>query len=124
MTHDCDRATELLERVKRKRDVDAMVVALLQKNARGCDCYQAGYLNGQQADVVTFESLAGSMAETAGWLAAAALLVLAGRFVAGWAGLEALEFASGFVAVGCAAMAVTGFGLRAWRRLKGGASET
>ena len=51
MTHDCDRATELLEQVKRKRDVDAMVAALLQKNARGCHCYQAGYLNGQQADV-------------------------------------------------------------------------
>ena len=52
MTHDCDRATELLEQVKRKRDANAMVAALLQKNknAAGCDCYQAGYLNGQQAD--------------------------------------------------------------------------
>ena len=50
MTHDCDRATELLEQVKRKRDANAMVAALLQKNAGGCHCYQAGYLNGQQAD--------------------------------------------------------------------------
>ena len=89
--------------------------------------YQAGYLRGQQdakADVVTFESLADSMAETAGRLAVAAILFLAARFVTGWAGFEALEFASGVGAVGAASMAVTGFGLRAWRRLSAGASET
>ena len=42
MTHDCDRATELLEQVKRKRDVDAMVAALLQKNAGGVPLLSGG----------------------------------------------------------------------------------
>ena len=123
MTHDCDRATELLEQVKRKRDANAMVAALLQKNAAGCDCYQAGYLNGQQADEWT---LADSLELTAGRMLVAALTIppaiyLAAVWLLEW---EALAFASRVLCVGMVAMAATGYGLRAWRRLKGGASET
>ena len=85
MTHDCDRATE-------------------------CPCFRAGYLRGQQADVVTMESLCASMEESARGLAVVAILALAGRFVAGLAGLEALEFASGVVFVAMAPMAAVGYG--------------
>ena len=137
MTHDCDRATELLEQVKRKRDANAMaaallkrnrdasamVAALLQKNAAGCDCYQAGYLNGQQADEWT---LADSLALTAGRMLVAALTIPPAIYLAAgwWLEWEALAFASRVLFVGMAAMAATGYGLRAWRRLKGEASET
>ena len=54
----------------------------------------------------------------------AAIFALAGRFVAGLAGLEALEFASGFVFAGLAGFACTGWSMRGWRWLKGGASAT
>ena len=126
MTHDCDRATELLEQVKRKRDANAMVAALLQKNAAGCDCYQAGYLNGQQTGEWTLAALADSLELTAGRMIVGALTIppaiyLAAVWVLEW---EALAFASRGLCVGMVAMAATGYGLRAWRRLKGGASET
>ena len=123
MTHDCDRATELLEQVKRKRDANAMVAALLQKNVGGCHCYQAGYLNGQQADG-EWGTFVRSLEARAPWFSVYASLVLAGKLVAGLAGLEALEFASGFVFAGLAGFACTGWSMRAWRWLKGGASET
>ena len=60
------------------------------------------------------------MEEGAGGLAVAAILALAGRFVAGLAGLEALEFASGVVFIAMGPAAAAGYGLRAWRWLSRG----
>ena len=100
MTHDCDRATE-------------------------CLCYQAGYLNGQQTDEGTLAWLADSFELTAGRMAVAALIIPPALYLAaGWVPWEALAFASRVLFVGMVAMVATGHGLRAWRRLKGGASET
>ena len=99
MTHDCDRATEW-------------------------DCYRAGYLRGQQADVVEWETFGRSLEARAPRYSVYASLVLAGKLVAGLAGLEALEFASGFVFAGLAGFACTGWSMRAWRWLKGGANAT
>ena len=50
------------------------------------------------------------MEEGAGGLAVAAIFALAGRFVAGLAGLEALEFASGVVFIVMRPAAATGCG--------------
>ena len=90
MTHDCDRAAE-------------------------CPCYQAGYLNGQQTGEWT---LADSLELTAGRMVVAALTIppaiyLAAVWLLEW---EALAFASRVLFIGMAAMAATGYGLRAWRR--------
>ena len=63
-----------------------------------------------------------AMEEGTGGLAAAAILALAGRFVAGLAGLEALEFASGVVFIAMVPMAAVGYGLRAWRWARRGQS--
>ena len=62
---------------------------------------------------------------TAGRMAVAALIIPPALYLAaGWVPWEALAFASRVLFVGMVAMAATGYGLRAWRRLKGGASET
>ena len=103
------------------------MAALLQKNAAGCDCYQAGYLNGQQADEWT---LADSLELTAGRMLVAALTIppaiyLAAVLVVG-AGRRWRSPADSF----CRRPRMRSNGghglrsLRAWRRLKGGASET
>ena len=66
------------------------------------------------------ESLCPSMEESARGLAVVAILALAGRFVAGFAGLEALEFASGVVFIAMGPAAAAGCGQRAWRWLSRG----
>ena len=60
--------------------------------------------------VVTWEAFSSSLEESA-----VGLTVSAVEF-------EPVARACGAVAIGLAAAAVTAFGLRAWRRLKGGAS--
>ena len=70
------------------------------------------------------ESLCASLEARATRHAVYAILVLAGRFAAGWAGLDALEFAFGVLLIATVSMVTVGYDLRAWRRLKGGASET
>ena len=100
MTHDCDRAAE-------------------------CPCYQAGYLNGQQTDEWTLAAQADYFELKAGRILVAALIIPPALYLAaGWVPWEALAFASRVLFVVMVAMAATGYGLRVWRRLKGGASAT
>ena len=82
-------------------------------------------LNGQQTGEWTLAALVDSFELTAGRMAVAALIIPPALYLAaGWVPWEALAFASRVLFVGMVAMAPTGYGLRAWRRLKGGASET
>ena len=84
-------------------------------------CYERGKQDAQEG-VVTVSALFEFMESDAVGLTVSAVVVLAVRFVAGWAGFEPVALASVLVFVAAAAAAATGWSLRLWRWARRGQS--